>query len=116
MNLNEYPQLIAKLQTQLFNLDFAVEQAQTTLKQIEAEIDSNIAFDKELRNDSQRKAARITMLDDHPNYWEQQEILSQIRAKREQVYIELGLRRNEFSVLKLERREAIARLELQAAS
>lgn len=116
MNLNEYPQAIAKLQTQLCNLDFAVEQAQATLKQIEAEIDSNIAFDKELRNDSQRKAARITMLDNHSNYWEQQEILSQVKAKREQVYIELGLRRNEFSVLKLERREAIARLELQTVS
>jgi len=54
------------------------------------------------------------MLDEHPNYWEQQEILAQAKAKREAVFIELCLRRNEFSVLKLERREAIARLELQA--
>ena len=113
MNLNEYPKAIAKLQAQLFNLDLTVEQIQTTLKQIESEIDLNIAFNKELRNDSQRKAARQQQLDEHPNYWEQQEILGETRAKREQVHIELGLRRNEFSVLKLERREAIALIELQ---
>jgi len=115
MNLNEYPKAIAKLQTQLFDLDLRVEQTQTMLKQIESEIDLNIAFDKELRNDAQRKAAKQQQLDEHLHYWEQQEILNQTRAKREQVYIELGLRRNEFSVLKLERREAIAKLELASS-
>jgi hypothetical protein len=91
------------------------------LKQIESEIDSAmpaagvaIAFDTTLKNDAQRKAKRSELLDEHPNYWEQQEILAQAKAKREAVFIELCLRRNEFSVLKLERREAIARLELQA--
>lgn len=116
MNLNEYPSAIAKLQAQLFSLELAIEETQATLKQIEAEIDLNIAFDKELRNDSQRKAARQQQLEEHLHYWEQQEILGQTRAKRETVLIELGLRKNEFSVLKLEKREAIARLELQAAS
>ncbi|AUB44142.1 hypothetical protein COO91_10362 (plasmid) [Nostoc flagelliforme CCNUN1] len=42
--------------------------------------------------------------------------MSQYRSKREQYFIELCLKRNEFSVLKLEKREAIARLELQAIS
>jgi hypothetical protein len=114
MNLNEYPTAIARLQTQLTSFDLAVEHTQATLKQIESEIDSAIAFDATLKNDAQRKAKRQQLLDEHPNYWEQQEILGQARAKRESVFIELCLRRNEFSVLKLERREAIARLELQA--
>ena len=121
MNLNEYPQAIAKLQTQTTNFDLAIDQTQTVLKQIESEIDSAmpaagvaIAFDTTLKNDAQRKAKRSELLDEHPNYWEQQEILAQAKAKREAVFIELCLRRNEFSVLKLERREAIARLELQA--
>jgi len=114
MNLNEYPQAIAKLQTQTTNFDLAIDQTQTVLKQIESEIDSTIAFDTTLKNDAQRKAKRSELLDEHPNYWEQQEILAQAKAKREAVFIELCLRRNEFSVLKLERREAIARLELQA--
>jgi hypothetical protein len=121
MNLNEYPQAIAKLQTQATNFDLAIDQTQTVLKQIESEIDSAmpaagvaIAFDTTLKNDAQRKAKRSELLDEHPNYWEQQEILAQAKAKREAVFIELCLRRNEFSVLKLERREAIARLELQA--
>ena len=116
MHLSQYPQAIANLQSQLFDLELQLEQTQAMLKQIESEIDLNIAFNKELRNDSQRKAAKQQQLDEHLHYWEQQEILSQTKAKREQVHIELGLRRNEFSVIKLERREAIAKLELQAAS
>lgn len=114
MNLNEYPTAIAKLQTQLTGFDLAVEKTQATLKQIESEIDTCVAFDSGLRNDAQRKAKRQELLEEHLHYWEQQEILSQTKAKREQIFIELCLRRNEFSILKLERREAIARLELQA--
>ena len=116
MNLNEYPTAIAKLQYQVFGFDIVIEQAQMTIKQIEAEIDSEIAFDATLRNDAQRKAKRQQLLDEHPQYWEQQEILSLNKGKRESTFIELCLRRNEFSVLKLEKREAIARLELQANS
>ncbi|MEI2582360.1 hypothetical protein [Scytonema sp. PRP1] len=125
MNLNEYPTAIAKLQAEVFDLDQLIDQTCTTTKQIEAEIDSAIAqgavaepiaFDAALRNDAQRKAKRQQLLDEHPNYWEQQEILSQYRSKREQAFIQLCLKRNEFSVLKLEKRESIARLELQANS
>ena len=113
MNLNEYPTAIAKLQAEVFDLDQLIDQTCTTTKQIEAEIDSAIAFDAALRNDAQRKAKRQQLLDEHPNYWEQQEILNQYRSKRESCFIQLCLKRNEFSVLKLEKREAIARLELQ---
>jgi hypothetical protein len=116
MNFNEYPQVIAKLQAEVFGLDLAIEQTYITIKQIEADIDSQVAFDATLRNDSQRKAKRQELLDEHSYYWEHQEILSQYRSKREQLFIELCLKRNEFSVLKLEKREAIARLELQANS
>ena len=116
MNLNEYPTAIAKLQYQVFGFDIVIEQAQMTIKQIEAEIDSEIAFDATLRNDAQRKSKRQQFLDEHPQYWEQQEILNLNKSKRESTFIELCLRRNEFSVLKLEKREAIARLELQANS
>jgi len=125
MNLNEYPTAIAKLQAEVFDLDLLIDQTHATVKQIEAEIDSAkparaggyaIAFDAALRNDAQRKAKRQQLLDEHPNYWEQQEILNQYRSKREQTFIQLCLKRNEFSVLKLEKRESIARLELQANS
>ena len=114
MQLSEYPTAIAKLQAEVFDFDLVIEQTHATVKQIEAEIDSQIAFDATLRNDAQRKAKRQQLLDEHPNYWEQQEILNQYRSKRESCFIQLCLRRNEFSVLKLEKRESIARLELQA--
>ena len=116
MNLNEYPQVIAKLQAEVFGLDLTIEQTHAIVKQIEADVDSQIAFDAALRNDAQRKAKRQQLIDEHPHYWEHQEILGQYRSKREQHFIELCLRRNEFSILKLEKREAIARLELQAIS
>lgn len=116
MNLNEYPQVIAKLQAEVFGLDLTIEQTHTVVKQIEADVDSQVAFDAALRNDAQRKAKRQQLIDEHPHYWEHQEILGQYRSKREQHFIELCLKRNEFSVLKLEKREAIARLELQANS
>ncbi|MBD2341235.1 hypothetical protein H6G64_30150 [Calothrix sp. FACHB-156] len=116
MELKDYPTAIAKLQAEVFGLDLTIEQTHATIKQIEADIDSQVAFDATLRNDAQRKAKRQQLIDEHPHYWEHQEILSQHRSKREQHFIELCLRRNEFSVIKLEKREAIARLELQANS
>ncbi|WP_231510538.1 hypothetical protein [Fischerella sp. PCC 9605] len=58
MNLNEYPAAIAKLQAQVFDFDLVIEQTNATIKQIEAEVDSAIAFDATLRNDAQRKAKR----------------------------------------------------------
>lgn len=116
MNLNEYPTAIAKLQAEVFNRDLVIEKTHSNIKQIEAEIDTEIAFDTTLRNDAQRKAKKQQLLEEHPSAWEQQEILSQYRSKREMAFIELCLRRNEFSILKLERREAIARLELQASA
>jgi hypothetical protein len=113
MQLNEYPTAIAKLQAEVFDLDLLIDQTHATVKQIEAEIDSAIAFDQGLKNDAQRKARRQQLLDEHPSYWEQQQFLTQHRVKRESYFIQLCLKRNEFSVLKLEKREAIARLELQ---
>lgn len=114
MNLNEYPQIIAELQAKVYGLDLTIEQNHAIIKQIEADIDSQIAFDATLRNDAQRKAKRQELIDEHPHYWEHQETLSQYRSKREYLFIELCLKRNEFSVLKLEKREMIAQLELQA--
>ncbi|NMF67437.1 hypothetical protein DP115_33810, partial [Brasilonema octagenarum UFV-OR1] len=83
MELKDYPQAIAKLQAEVFDFDLIIEQTHATVKQIEAEVDSTIAFDAALRNDAQRKAKRQQLLDEHPNYWEQQEILNQYRNKRE---------------------------------
>jgi len=116
MNLKEYPGAIAKLQIEVLDFDLLIEQTHSIVKEIEAEVDTEIAFDTNLRNDAQRKAKRQQLLDEHSNYWEKQETLTQYRRKRELIFIELCQYQNEFSVLKLERREAIARLELQANS
>ena len=94
MNMNEYPQVIAKLQAEVFGLDLTIEQTHAVIKQIEADVDSQVVFDAALRNDAQRKAKRQQLIDEHPYYWEHQEILGQYRSKREQHFIELCLKRN----------------------
>ena len=115
MNLYDYPQVIANLQQRLFSLDCSLLEAQKIIAAIQVESDAKVAFSDEFRNDAQRKAARQKFLDNHPRLWEHQEFYETTKRAREKVRIELELRCNEFSVLKLQRRENIARLEAKVA-
>lgn len=109
----EYPAAIAAVQYQIHKLDIQIEQVYKIIKQIELTIDSEIAFDKTLYNDAQRKAMRQMLLQEHPSLWEFQENISSLRAVREIKNIYLSKLRDEFSVLKLLKREDIARMESQ---
>ncbi|PHJ69200.1 hypothetical protein VF14_03445 [Nostoc linckia z18] len=110
MLLNEYPSAIASVQSRIHELDVQIERLHQVIKQIESQVDSAIAFDESLRNDAQRKAKRQQFLEAHQSYWELQEDISDARAGREINHIELCRLRDEFSVLKLEKQENIARL------
>jgi hypothetical protein len=79
-------------------------------------IDRDIAFDPTLKNDAQRKVRRQELMETDANYFRATLDLKNAQDKRTSLDIQLQLLRNEFSVLKLERREAIAQLELQAVS
>lgn len=116
MQLTNYPKAIAKLQKELLSLDQEIQSYQLYMKETETEVDNLVAFDSTLKNDAQRKAKRQQLLDERENYQEWKQAFTQVSATRKEVFIELCLRRNEFSVLKLEKREAIALLEVQAAS
>ncbi|MHC5755444.1 MAG: hypothetical protein ACYTXF_33345 [Nostoc sp.] len=115
LQFNQYPSAIAKMQLQIHELDIQIERLCKIIKQIESQVDSIIAFDKTLYNDAQRKAKRQQLLQEHISHWEFQENVSDLRANREIKNIDLGRLRDEFSVMKLEKRETIARLELQVA-
>jgi hypothetical protein len=115
LQLREYPNIIACTQSQIHELDIQIERLYRIIKQIESTIDSVIAFDKTLCNDAQRKAKRQKLLDEHQSFWEFQENISDMKAIRDIKFIELCRLRDEFSVLKLDKRETIARLELQSS-
>lgn len=116
MQLHEYPQAIALCEADLYTITVSIERTRKSISQIEVEIDTQIAFDCELKNDAQRKAKKAAMLDQHTEHWEYKEFLENARSKEQTIITKLHLLRGEFSVLKLTKREEIARLELQAAN
>jgi hypothetical protein len=116
MKLSEYPAAIAQLQRQILDLDQNIIGLAESVKIFEAEIDKTIAFDSNLRNDAQRKARRIELQQTDGDYYQASRLLKETKEKRELLAIELELLRNSFAIAKLERREAIAQLELAASA
>jgi hypothetical protein len=112
MKLIEYPVAIAEKQRQLLQTDQHIRRLQDILNRLTAEIDTEIAFDVELKNDAQRKAKRLELMSSS-DYRRAVTNLQIAQDNRAEIEIDLSLLRNQFSVLKLELREAIATRELQ---
>jgi hypothetical protein len=115
MKLNQYPKKIAQLRQELLELELELESLTELVKSYEAEIEKTIAFDKELTNESQRKAKKVAMkADPTKDYYQLAQVLRKKREEREIKAIDLELIRNQFSLAKLEKRQEIAQLELNA--
>ena len=112
MKLVDYPATIAERQRDLLQADQRIRRLQDVLNRLTADIDTTIAFDTELRNDAQRKAKRLELMSS-AEYRKAVANLQIAQDERAEVEIDLSLLRNQFSVLKLEKREAIAIRELQ---
>jgi hypothetical protein len=112
MKLIDYPAVIAERQRDLLKTDQRIRRLQDVLNRMTAEIDTTIAFDTELRNDAQRKARRLDLMST-AEYRKAVANLQMAQDERAEIDIDLNLLRNQFSVLKLEKREAIAIRELQ---
>jgi hypothetical protein len=112
MDFRAYPEAIAALSRDVLSIELQVEQMAAFVKSVEAEADLQVSFDSDLKNDNQRKAKKKQILDEHSQYWEYSECLKSYKFDREVKLIELELRKNEFSILKLEKREFIARCEI----
>jgi len=115
MKLSDYPSAIATLQTRILSAAAQVRQHKESVAfQLNA-IDRAIAFDESLKNEQQRKAKRSQLIETDMDY------LVSVRGQRQaeeclaKLEIELEQKRSEFSVLKLQKREAIAKIELQTA-
>ena len=113
MKLIDYPVAIAERQRQFLRSEQHIRRLQDILNRLTAEIDTEIAFDSELRNDAQRKAKRLEMMAS-PDYRRAVTNLLTAQDERAEIEIDLNLLRNQFSVLKLQLRDAIASRELQA--
>lgn len=115
MQLNDYPQAIAKLQRQILDLDQTILGLQETLSILGLEIEKHVVADASLSNDTKRKARRLELQQSDLDYCKAAIELKTAQAKRDGLEIELHLLRNQFSILKLDRRETIARIELEAS-
>lgn len=113
-DLRDYPQAIHDLQMKIWRLDSKIVQAQRDLDIYTANIEQAIATDPELKNDQQRKAKRLELMQDS-KYVVLSDALTDGTRRRSKLEIELQLKRNEFSVRKLEYRDHIATKEVAAA-
>ncbi len=112
--LDQFPQEIARLQRQLLKTDQQIRQLTESVAILAAAIERQIAFDPTLKNDAQRKARRSELMESDGDYIATTNALKAAQDRREMLLIELQLLRNQFSVLKLNLREAIASKELAA--
>jgi uncharacterized protein YxjI len=116
MKLTEYPTAIADLQKEMLKLDQKLRTLRESVAFCLNSIDRQIAFNQDLKNDSQRKAKRAELMETDGDYIEASLQLKNAEDIRAELEIDLQLLRNTFSLLKLERREAIAAMELHTST
>lgn len=113
-DLRDYPHEIHKVQLQILRLDRKIRKAQQELDRLTAAIEQAIASDPELKNDQQRKAKRLELMQ-APDYTVLTEALTEASERKTRLEIDLQLKRNEFAVRKLEFRDYIASKEAAIA-
>lgn len=84
------------------------------MKLVELFIDQQIAFDKELKNDGQRKAKRKELLGQDDGYDLLKGKLQTDQLTRERMNIRLSLLFNQFAVAKIQARQQTAQLAVAA--
>lgn len=115
MQLHDYPEAIATLQRSLLAQTQQIRELKTALGEMDAGIKYSVAFDTDLKNDRQREAC-IAELKSAAGY---QALMGELQAaqdKQADLEIELEFVRNQFTLAKLEVRERIAQIEMQARS
>jgi hypothetical protein len=112
MNLAQFPDEIARVHSELLKSDQACRHWQSQVDGMTLVIDYQVAFDKSLNNENQRKAekGKLMQADEMETAIETLQISLDQKAARQ---IELEQVRNQFSVAKLAERRAIAELEAQ---
>lgn len=114
MQLADYPESIASLETRLNYQNRQIRTLQAAVAEIEFEADKTIAFDASLKNEAQRNVRRVELLavGSHSRFALD---LQTAIDRRSDVQTELDKLRNLFAVAKLDRRHDTALLEAYAA-
>lgn len=112
MELNEYPLFIASVHKKIILIEREIRQLNESVAFALSSIDKAIAFDKELKNDAQRKAKRAELMETDGNYISYLCQLRQATEERENLSIDLELYRNLFAVAKITARAAVFEKEL----
>ncbi|MGE5657222.1 MAG: hypothetical protein ACM37W_11480 [Actinomycetota bacterium] len=107
MHLKDYPKAIATRQYELLQLNHEIRRHSQSVNLFTASIDRKIAYDPNLKNEAQRKARRFELMQQDSDYLVASQALEQVTDQRDSLLIELDLLRNQFSVLRLELREAL---------
>jgi multidrug resistance efflux pump len=110
MDFADYPLAIAKLERQLLRTSQAMRRSQADLEKLQMTIEQAIAADLDLKDEQQRKARRLELITGN-DFQNAQQVLQTHSDRRAELDIELQLLRNQFTVAKLEKREAIAQAE-----
>lgn len=110
MHLNQFPKAIHQSQRKLLKTAQTVRRLQENLDSLTAQVDYSIAFDAELKNDAQRKARRAVLCET-PEYIEAVTLLYTAKDKQAELETDHQLLLNQFTVAKLQIREAIASKE-----
>src|SRR5579883_3012433 len=108
LELRDYPELIAEKELALLRLDRQITRDKNALESAINEIEREIAFDEELRNDHQRRAKKHEMLTSQAWYEELTARIAETEGEIRRMSIELNLLRNQFSLEKLLLRERVA--------
>lgn len=114
MQLSDYPQAIRDAQFQLLAQEQKVRRLKDALNTFDREIEGAIAFDETLTNESKRKVRKAELMASE----DYQGLLLDLRSaqdKQTELEIELEFLRSSFLMARLERREAIANMELAAS-
>jgi hypothetical protein len=116
MKLSDYPMAIAQVQRQILALDQELIGLQEMVSFLAVEIEKQVIADERLTNDTKRKARRLELQQVDPDFYRASIDLKKAQAKREAREIELQLLLNQFSVLKLVERRAIALMEMHSST
>ncbi|MBO3461972.1 hypothetical protein G7B40_029695 [Aetokthonos hydrillicola Thurmond2011] len=108
MQLSDYPGAISQAAQRVNEIDSQLMAVQQQINRFEGNADRIVAFDIDLKNDSQRKARRFEVLLVNQEYQTAIDTLNRLTAEKANAIAHVEYLRNQFSVFKLEARRAIA--------
>ncbi len=112
MKLDEFPSAIAQAMRHNLQIEQQLRAAQTAYNRLIAGYEAEIAFDKRLTNEAQRKARKAELFN-QPEYQAMIESLEALKDQQESARIEMRFLENEFTVARLMRQGEIALLDRQ---